>query len=252
MKYLFLLLLTSTALAQSAGYQADIFITEEGKRLPYRILFPPEEVAGEKPALILFLHGAGERGTDNEKQLTHGSKLFLDNQARYPAIVVLPQCPPENYWAAVDIDRSKQPIGLTFREGKPNWPLQAALDLVDRLVKEHNVDKKRVYIIGLSMGGMGTLEALSREPKRFAAAVPICAASDLDRAKRFARRVPIWLFHGEKDNVVDVKFSRDLHQRLQALRAEVRYTEYPNVNHNSWDNAFAEPELLPWLFSKKR
>lgn len=252
MKYLFLLLLTCPVFAQTTGYQADVFVTEDGKRLPYRILFPPEADRAEKPPLILFLHGAGERGTDNEKQLTHGSKLFLDNQTQFPAIVVAPQCPTDSYWATVDIDRSKQPVGITFREGKPNWPLQAALDLVDRLVEEYGVDKKRIYLVGLSMGGMGTLEALYREPKYFAAAVPICAASDPDRAKRFAKRVPIWLFHGAKDAVVDVQFSRELNQRLKELGGTVTYTEYPDVNHNSWDNAFAEPGLLPWLFSKRR
>jgi predicted peptidase len=251
MKYLFCLLLACPVFAQT-GYQADVFVNEDGKRLPYRLLLPPEDVLNDKPPLILFLHGAGERGTDNQKQLTHGSKLFLENQTKYPALVVMPQCPTDSYWAAVDIDRSKQPVGITFRDGKPNWPLEAALELVDRLVDEYNVDKNRIYLVGLSMGGMGTLEALYRKPKYFAAAVPICAASDLDRARRFANRVPIWLFHGAKDPVVDVKFSRELNQRLKEYESEVKYTEYPDVAHDSWNNAFGEPELLPWLFSKRR
>lgn len=239
---------------QAQNYTYETYQTKEGHILPYRMLLPTD--AGKKPApVILFLHGAGERGNDNEKQLTHGSSLFTtpDIRNHYPAIVLMPQCPEDSYWASMDIDRSSYPIRTDFNyPKKPNWPLQAALDVVEELIRTGKADPDRIYIMGLSMGGMGTFEALIRWPKKFAAAAAICGGGKVDKAKRFAGRVPVWVFHGDADGVVPVDYSRKMVSRLKELGAQVKYTEYPGVNHNSWDNAFAEPELLPWLFAHER
>ncbi|MBC7891897.1 MAG: dienelactone hydrolase family protein [Sphingobacteriaceae bacterium] len=239
----------------SAGFEKSAYQDAAGNVLPYRILFPKNYDRTQKYPLVLFLHGAGERGADNEKQLTHGGKLFLDEKARtdFPAIVVFPQCPPESYWSSVKIDREKRPMSLDFSyNDRLNWPTQAAIDLVKNLLKTEGVDKNRVYLMGLSMGGMGTFETLSRYPKLFAAATPICGGGDPDLAKKYAKRLPLWVFHGDADPVVEVKYSREMVAKLKELRANVQYTEYPGVGHDSWNNALAEPKLLPWLFGQKK
>ncbi|MDI9874245.1 carboxylesterase family protein [Flectobacillus rivi] len=259
MKYLlnlFLLLLSIKGFSQAETFEKRTFTDKEGHILPYRILFPENYDASKKYPIVLVLHGAGERGNDNEKQLTHGSKLFLspENRQKFPAIVIFPQCPTDSYWASVKIDRSKSPLDIDFTYNEqPNWPLVAAVDLVKQISKTEKVDKNRIYIMGLSMGGMGTFEAIARNPKLFAAAVPICGGANLTWAKKYAQTVPVWIFHGDADGVVKVGYSRDMYAALRALEAkEVKYTEYPNVNHNSWDNAFAEPNLLSWLFEHKK
>ncbi|MEZ4905604.1 MAG: prolyl oligopeptidase family serine peptidase [Spirosomataceae bacterium] len=258
MRYLtflfFLACFTTTAIAQE-GFQPRSFETKDGHILPYQILYPKNYDRSQKYPIVLVLHGAGERGNDNQKQLTHGSKLFLkeENQTQFPAIVIFPQCAADSYWMSGEIDRAKQPIELSFDyPKKPNWPLKAAIELVKKLVKEEAVDKKRIYITGLSMGGMGTFEALSRYPKLFAAAAPICGGGNLEMTKKYAKRVPLWIFHGAVDAVVKVEYSRNIYAALQAHGADVKYTEYPGVNHNSWDNAFAEPTFLSWLFSHQK
>lgn len=237
------------------AYERKEFKFAEGQVLPYRILYPENYDPKKKYPMILFLHGAGERGKDNEKQLIHGSRLFLnaENRKNFPAIVVFPQCPEESFWGTVNVDRSKQPIKLDFAYGSaPVWPQAAANALVRSLIKEGSVDDKRVYITGLSMGGMGTFESVYRNPDLYAAALPICGGGDPNSYSKKQAKIPFWVFHGAADAVVDVKLSRDMVERLKALKATVKYSEYPGVNHNSWDNAFAEPEYLKWMFGQRR
>jgi predicted peptidase len=203
----------------------------------------------------LFLHGAGERGGDNEKQLTHGVKLFSTkaNMTKFPCIVIAPQCPLDSYWSSVEIDRDTNPITWNFDYTRPsNPPLKAAIELVQKMITNKKASKKETYISGLSMGGMGTLEAVYKHPKLFAAELPICGGGDEARFNKKMAKVPFWIFHGDADNVVHVNNSREAVAKLKSLNANVTYTEYPGVNHNSWDNAFAEPEFLNWMFSKKK
>ncbi|OYW20438.1 MAG: hypothetical protein B7Z54_01130 [Sphingobacteriales bacterium 12-47-4] len=209
----------------------------------------------KKYPMILFLHGAGERGKDNEKQLIHGSRLFLnaENRKNFPAIVVFPQCPEESFWGTVNVDRNKQPITFEFAySSAPVWPQAAANALVRSLIKEGSVDDKRVYITGLSMGGMGTFESVYRNPDLYAAALPICGGGNPTSYSKKQAKIPFWVFHGAADGVVDVKLSREMVERLKSLKATVKYSEYPGVNHNSWDNAFAEPEYLTWMFAQRK
>lgn len=227
--------------------------TADGFTLPYRILFPEQYDQEKKYPLILVLHGAGERGSDNEKQLIHGGKLFLDSAVRkkFPAIVVFPQCPLESYWSSVNIDRNESSLTFSFDYTRPiTMPLSHAMALVQHLVKEEAVDDRRVYITGLSMGGMGTFEAVHRFPDVFAAALPICGGGDTQRYRKV--ETPFWIFHGADDAVVPVEFSRMMLDQLKSLGVKARYTEYPGVNHNSWDPAFAERDFLRWMFRKKR
>lgn len=234
-------------------YQKKEFTSPQGGTLKYRILFPENYDGEKKFPLVLVLHGAGERGNDNEKQLVHGSKLFLDSLVRkkFPAIVVFPQCPAESYWSSVKIDRNKTPLELDFDYTRPaTEPLSLAIALVEDLIGTEKVDARCVYITGLSMGGMGTFEAVYRNPQLFAAALPICGGGDTVRYRKVD--TPFWVFHGDADAVVDVKYSRAMVNKLKDLNVKAKYTEYPGVNHNSWDNAFAEPKYLKWMFGKRR
>ena len=236
-------------------YEKKEFVFAEGKTLPYRILYPANYDKTKKYPLLLFLHGAGERGKDNEKQLAWGSKLFItdENRKNFPAIVVFPQCPEESFWAVTKIDRSTTPLKIEFDyTAEPNWPLAAANELVKKISKEESVDKSRIYISGLSMGGMGTFESVYRYPDIYAAALPICGGGDVNHYDKRVAKVPFWVFHGAADAVVNVKLSQEMVEKLKSLKAEVRYSEYPGVNHDSWKNAFAEPDYLSWILLHKK
>lgn len=254
--FLLLFQVTINLFAQDLNqYEKKVYASPSGQPLPYRILYPENYDRAKKYPLILVLHGGGERGNDNEKQLTHGAKLFVseENRKNFQAIVIVPQCPLDSYWAAAQIDRTTSPFTITIDYSKPEpIALQSAIALVQKISKEEGVDKKRIYITGLSMGGMGTYEAVYRYPKLFAAAMPICGAGDAARYDKRVAKVPFRVFHGSVDAVVDVKKSQQMVEKLKSLNASVTYTEYLNVNHNSWDNAFAEPDFLSWMFSKKR
>lgn len=240
------------AMAQENGqYEKKDFI-KGNDTLSYRILYPENFDKEASYPLVFFLHGSGERGNDNEKQLTHGSQLFTNpsHKKDFPAIVVFPQCPADDYWANVDVDRSSNPIGLDFQYKKgPTKALGLVMALLEDFRGKNYVAKDRVYLMGLSMGGMGTYELLSRKPDVFAAAVPICGAGTPESVKKYAAKVPLWAFHGAKDNVVDPQHSIVMVSALLREGGFPRFDLYDNADHNSWDQAFSEPDLLPWLFS---
>lgn len=236
-------------------FEKRIFADKDGHELPYRILFPENYDRSQKYPLVLFLHGGGERGGDNEKQLLHGVKVFLEpaNREQFPCIVIAPQCQSDSYWASTKFERTKYPIDFDFNyDYAQTTGLDLAIQLTKSIIKSEGVDKRRVYITGLSMGGMGTYEAVYRYPRLFAAAAAVCGGGDVQAYGKKQARVPFWLFHGDADGVVAVENSRAMYERLKKLGADVQYTEYPDVNHNSWENAYAEPGLLPWMFSKRR
>ena len=159
------------------------YVNELGQSLSYQILYPANYNPSTQYPVVLVLHGAGERGDDNVAQMKYGTQVFLnpENQAKFPSIVIFPQCPKDSYWSSVKIDRTQKPTSFVFDYSQNiNWPLQSAIDLVKSLVKSKVADKKRLYIMGLSMGGMGTMEAVSRNPKMFAAAIPICGRLRFD------------------------------------------------------------------------
>lgn len=246
-----LCLLPGTLLAQDLSrYQRELYVAN-GDSMPFRILYPENFNPAEKYPLVLFLHGRGESGRDNEKQLTHGARLFLKDtlQTNYPAIVVFPQCPADSYWANVKIQadaRGKRTFHFV-KGGEPTAAMRALLGLTEALTEKPFVDGDRVYVGGLSMGGMGTFELLRRKPRLFAAAFAICGGDHPANVKKY-RKVPLWVFHGARDEVVPVSFSEAIVQQLRKKGARVNFTVYPDANHNSWDAAFAEPALLPWLF----
>ena len=251
----FTISLHATAQTDFSLYQKATYVNTNNFTLPYRILYPENYDKSKKYPLVLILHGAGERGDNNEAQLTHGGQLFLQekNRKKFPAIVVFPQCPANSFWSSVDIVRDKQPVEFTFDYARPSKePLVSTYELVKKIMSEESVDPSRVYVAGLSMGGMGTFEIVYQHPELFAAAMPICGGGDSEKYDARILKTPFWIFHGAKDPVVNVKWSREMVAKLKKLKAKVTYTEYPEALHNSWDNAFVEPEFLKWMFKQKR
>lgn len=186
---------------------------------------------GEAVPLLLFLHGAGERGNDLDKVKLHGPPKMIDQGNDFGAIVVSPQCPADSWWP---------------RE------TDLLMALIDKIEREYNVDKARIYVTGLSMGGYGTFALCARQPERFAAAVPICGGGDLFDARQLAR-LPMWVFHGEADNVVPVDESVRMVKVMNSSGGEnAILTTYPGVGHNSWDRAYTDQSMWKWLFEQKR
>ncbi|NLF09364.1 MAG: prolyl oligopeptidase family serine peptidase [Pirellulaceae bacterium] len=214
--------------------------------LPYRLMKPERVESDKRYPLVLFLHGAGERGNDNDRQLVHCAAEFAkdENRRKYPCFFVAPQCPAGKSWAELDWKQMK----LITRD-EPTEPLRLALDLVDKLAAELPVDPRRIYVTGLSMGGFGTWDAAARRPGFFAAAVPICGGGDLDRAAKL-KDMPIWAFHGDADPVVPLAQTTTMIEAIRKAGGEPKMTVYPGVGHNSWADAYADPELSAWLFSK--
>lgn len=234
-------------------YRAEVYPGNSGLQLNYRVLFPANYETGGDFPLVLFLHGAGERGDDNFKQLTHGSKMFTNpvNMENFPAVVLFPQCPAELYWAF-----DKRPDnGFEPAAFPANYPssgiLETVRELTEHFIANEKIDSDRVYVIGLSMGGMGAFDMVCRYPGLFAAAIPICGGVNPERL-RSAKNVKFRIFHGDEDNVVPVENSRAAYSALKKFGADVEYIEFPGVNHGSWNPAFNYPGFMEWLFSQKK
>ena len=217
-----------------------------GGRIPYRIALP--EGCGERLPMIIFLHGVGERGKDNAAQVKLGVPAILEwcKQSATPAVVVAPQCPEDQMWAGIAPDWS----GVTRGEAPPAAQ-RLVVELVRHLAEELPVDPDRIYLTGLSMGGFGVWEMLRREPGLFAAAVPICGGGVPGDAP-VLRAVPIWVFHGARDDLVPVEVSRAMVGALEEAGGSVRYTEFPEAKHDAWTETYGNPEVFEWLFAQSR
>ena len=246
------LLFSLEFVAAQDEYERSVFVSSSGDSLNYRLLEPEVMQAGEKYPLVLFLHGAGERGNDNEKQLTHGGEKFLNpvKREKNPAFVLFPQCPESGYWAYENRPQSFIPTQMPVGKEMPSV-FQAVKELLDMYLANPQVDKSRIYIMGLSMGAMGTYDMVSRFPDIFAAAVPICGTVNPTRLSA-ARNVAFRIFHGDADDVVPVAGSRQAYKVLKAAGASVEYIEFPGCNHGSWNPAFNYPDFMKWLFTQKK
>lgn len=246
------LLLVVLSVAAQDTYLAEKFVSSKGDTLNYRYIVPENMQKDQQYPLVLFLHGSGERGNDNEKQLIHGGQMFLNpvNREEHPAFVIFPQCPEKTFWAYPFRPDSYVPRHMPKMEEQPAV-FRAVKELLDNYLANPQVDKKRVYIIGLSMGAMGTYDMISRYPEIFAAAVPICGTvhpSKLSALK--GHDIKVRIFHGDADDVVPVEGSREVYRTLRALGVDVEYIEFPGCNHGSWNPAFNYPDFMEWLFDQ--
>lgn len=227
-------------------------VTVAGKTHVYQVFVPAHRASGATAPVILFLHGSGERGDDGEKQTHAGLGPYVRRHAAdFPALVVFPQVPQGGEWMGGNVDMAL-----------------AALEMATR---EFNGDPQRTYLTGLSMGGYGTWEIALAAPTRFAALVPICGAllppSDerelyvtgvanaADPYATLAARlgdVPVWIFHGGKDEVVPPTDDRKIFAAFKAAGAPVQYTEFPEANHNSWDATYRHDAMWQWLFAQRK
>ncbi len=232
-------------------FVARLYRSTQGQTMPYRLFKPRDYDPSHSYPLVIFLHGASARGSDNRRQLEGGGSWGTDLWTReqiqrdYPSFVLAPQANPRDGSGWVRRWRPSDDAGPANQE-----PLDLVVALVAELQQEFAIDPDRLYVTGLSMGGFGTWSAISRYPRTFAAAVPICGGGD--PAMLADKRTAVWAFHGSDDRVVPAQRSREMIDALRLAGAEPRYTEYPGTGHNSWEKAYQEPELVPWLFSQRR
>ena len=247
---------TATADDASDGFANRIFNDDDGQSLNYRIHIPSTHSPTKKVPLVLFLHGSGERGDDNEAQLKHGVRDFLreGRSERFPAIIVAPQCPEEKRW--VEADWAVESGAGTFQES-PSESMKLVFHLIDELREQQNIDATRLYVAGLSMGGMGTWYAAANYHRTqrdgFAAMLAVCGGGDPLWADRYAA-TGVWVVHGGADPVVQVTRSREMVAAITMAGhpGELRYTEYPGVQHDSWTQTYLNEETYRWLFSQSR
>ncbi|RXJ51449.1 carboxylesterase family protein [Gelidibacter gilvus] len=248
-----LLLYSSKISAQHEELYLQKQFVSGNDTLNYRVLMPKNFESSNQFPVVLFLHGAGERGRDNARQLSHGSELFYKMRDSFPAIVIFPQCPQDDYWANATIDRTTKPISLNFPMDKgPTKSMGLVMKLLDDMLSKPYVKKDQIYIGGLSMGGMGTFEILYRKPEVFAAAFAICGAGNPEATEIYAKTVPMWIFHGANDDVVGPQESVAMVSGILKYGGKPNFSLFAKDNHNSWDSAFAEPKLIPWLFSNSK
>jgi predicted peptidase len=215
----------------------------------YRLLKPDPIEPGQKYPLVLFLHGAGERGTDNKAQLEYLPELMAkpEHRRKYPCFLLAPQCPPRESWAGLR-GRDLKPMA----QGEPTDPMKAAIGMLEHVEKSYPVDARRIYLTGLSMGGYGSWDLAMRMPEKFAAVAPICGGGDEKQAEKLVK-LPIWAFHGAEDSVVPVARSRSMIEAIKKAGGNPKYSELPGVEHDSWTPAYNEPsDLLPWMFEQRK
>lgn len=230
-------------------YTKHIFTDSLNNSMPYRMLSPMTIEPNKSYPLVLFLHGSGERGTDNEKQLTYGASIFSNpvNADKYPAFVVFPQC-KERAWTDKIDERAFMPGAPIPPESKSE---ELVMELIDNLIESYPIDKSRIYIVGISMGGIAAYDLVCRYPQLFTAAVPICGAVNPERLHT-AKDVKFMIFHGEEDDEIPSICSREAYKALNSVGADVDYVEFAGIGHDCWSSAFNYPSLLPWLFSQKK
>ena len=215
----------------------------------YRLLKPAAIAPGARYPLVIFLHGAGERGNDNLNQLKYFPTWMAEPSARkaHPCFVLVPQCRDEQKW--VDVDWSK--IESTPQSPTPTVDMLAVIAALEDTLKREPIDPTRISLTGLSMGGYGSWDLAARMPERFAAVLPICGGGDEATVAKI-KDLPIWCFHGDADTAVRVERSRTMIEALRAAGGAPKYSELAGVGHDSWTPAYRDPDVLAWLFAQKK
>ena len=221
-----------------------------GKILNYRIRKPSNIKQGEKYPLLFFLHGAGGRGNDNRAQLfdANGIGAFSKNKifSKYNSYIIVPQVPNDERWVSAQWNDDNHKIK------KITQSMEMAFEAMDNLIKKNkSIDKKRIYIMGLSMGGWGTWDAIQRRPNFFAAAVPICGGGDINLANKISN-IPIWAYHGKDDDVISAERSREMVLEIKKHSNNIKYTEIKNRNHDSWIDVWNSKKVWDWMYSQKK
>jgi len=222
-----------------------------GYTMPYRLYIPKNYDCGVMYPVVIFLHGAGGRGSDNEGQLISGMPQVMFNDTEspiYDSIIIIPQCPKDRQWVYTPWSNgnySTDDIGES-RE------LEAVLDILDNVTEMYNVDLDRVYVTGLSMGGFGTWDLLMRHGARFAAGLPVCGGGDPSYAK-LLKRIPIMTFHGSEDPEIPVTGTRIMYASIMKEDGEnISYTEFDGEGHDVWGKVYSDPNVIRWLFEQNR
>ena len=198
------------------------------------LLFLPESYAqstNQKFPLILFLHGAGERGSDLDSVKRHGIPKIVETNPDFPFIAVSPQCPEDSWWTS---------------------ELHTINGLIEEVVEKYQVDTSRIYLTGLSMGGFGTWSLASMYPERFAAIAPVCGGGEVRQILRSLVEIPIWTFHGQKDDVIPFSRSEEIVTALKKHGSSIKFTIYPEAGHDSWTKTYDNPELYKWFLKHSR
>lgn len=244
MKALAAILTIATACAEPVPMT---FKATDRTEVLYRFAAPEKTEEGKTYPLVLFLHGAGERGTDNKAQLRHGVTDILKGAADLGESVYLiaPQCPPDRWWAEATPDR------IHIANAGRNRLMHAVLALVEETATKHPIDRKRIYVTGISMGGFGTWWMLASSRGTWAAGIPICGGGSAKAAVNF-KDVPIRIFHGAEDKVVPPRASELMAFGLKEVGGKAELTMYPGVGHDSWTQTYRDPEVIKWLFSQKK
>ena len=221
----------------------------DGTTIPFRLLAPETIEEGEVYPLILFLHGAGERGDNNETQLTHFPVKMAtpERRASMPCFVLAPQCPKDQRWTTANWgEKSSTPMDTA-----PTVPMRGAIEALVEIVAGRPIDTSRIYLTGLSMGGYGTFDLATRHADWFAAVAPVCGGGD-ERLAAQLGGLPLSIWHGDADRAVPVERSRQMVAALKALGEEPRYHELAGVGHNVWNQAYGADGCLEWLFEQRR
>lgn len=219
-----------------------------GKKLNYRWAEPERTEPGRKYPLVVLFHGAGERGADNVRQLVWGAGDLLGymREKNIPGYFIAGQVPTGQLWV-----NTPWALAAHRMPAEPGETMALVLELVEKCAAELPVDRDRIYVTGVSMGGYGTWDAVQRRPDLFAAAMPVCGGGDTHLAWRI-RDVPIWTWHGDRDGAVPVTRSREMTSALWAVDGNIRYTEVPGCGHDVWRPAYASREALDWFFSRRK
>lgn len=236
--------------AQSTNlFSPQSYTNGKGDTLFYRQLTPDANPKRHYP-LIIFLHGSGERGSDNIAQLKWGVMNFATEQnlLKYPAVIIAPQCPNNAGWTQPGRDRSVTSMSMA---SSPTKPMELLLELIKKMKAQGQIDTARIYITGLSMGGFGTFDAIEREPGLFAAAVPVCGGGDPAKAASLAK-LPMWIFTGSEDPTVNPEYSLNMLEAIWKTGARPGFTMLPEVGHFSWLGAYTDPLMIEWLFRQHK
>ena len=237
-----------TSIADESEFSAAVYEHEKGK-LNYRLFKPSHFKDGA--ALVLTLHGSSSKGSDNKAQLRKDRgpmelKAFIKKN-KLNAVVLAPQCPSGTMWA----DTPWYGKSHTMKK-EPTRVMTQTIALVKSQIKALKIDPSRVYVTGVSIGGFGCWDIIQREPKLFAAAIPVCGGADTAFAETL-KNMPIWIFHGDNDTIVYTKRSRDMAAALKkAGSTQFKYTEYPNTGHDAFTPSYNNPNVLKWLFEQKK